>query len=725
MRFIPSRPRPFLPRSPAACARGGLGLIAASLLGACAPERDCSVVLWWVGEADSVAVAGDWNGWSVEADLLEPYTDEEGQAGHRLQIELEPGEYAYQFVVDGAYHNDPFQPLLSWDPWTQEETSLLRVEDCSEPSLELEVAETTADGSLRVEATFLRAAGGARLDPDSVQARLIDGTLLGGTAWPSSGLVEIRTDGLAPGKHVVQVSAADRDGARAALRVPLWVEDQPFSWDDAVIYQVITDRFASIDGQLPAHAPEDVGARLGGDLPGLTRVIKSGYFDDLGVNVLWLSPVYENPEGWWVGLDGEMYQAYHGYWPVSETAIEPAIGSADDLDTMLEAAHARGIRVLLDVVPNHVHTEHPWFTEHGQDWFHQEPDCVCGNYDCPWSSDIETCWFTEYLPDLALEDPLVLDAVMESTVAWAKRHDFDGFRVDAVPMMPRSAVRDLVWRLQRAFPGETGFYTLGETYTGEDYGAIRVNLGPFGLGGQFEFPVMWALRDWVAWESGDAATLEETIATSEASWEGSGAVMAPFVGNHDMTRFLSEAAGSDTSSPWDAPPEHPDDGEPFAKLLMAQALVMSLPGAPVIYYGDEYGLPGAGDPDCRRPMHFDLDANQAWTLERMQRLGQGRACSVALRRGERRPLLADGPLYAHARDADDGLPAITLLNASGDERSLRIELPADVETSTATFVDLVEGETFTLGADRTLDATLPAWSARVLIPDSLSCPGAW
>jgi len=701
-----------------------MGLLSATL-GACAPERDCTAVLWWVGEAESVSVTGDWNGWNAETHPLEPWQTDGGEPAWRLELELDPGEYAYQLVVDGVAHNDPFQPLLAWDPEARDETSLLRVDSCQQPALELVEASASASGALSVEASFLRARGGARLDPDSIQARTTSGTLLAGTAWPAEGVIQLNAAGLPPGKHTVQLQAADRDGQRASLQIPLWVEDEPFSWEDAVIYQLITDRFADADGQLPAHAPDEIGDRMGGDFAGLTAVIESGYFEDLGANVLWISPVYDNPDGRWQGFDEHTYQAYHGYWPISEDAVEPDMGSEAELHALLDAAHARGIRVLLDVVPNHVHIEHPWYQDNPDAWFHQHPDCVCGNYDCPWSSDIESCWFTEYLPDLALEDPAVLEAVMTSTVAWAERFDVDGFRVDAVPMMPRAAVRDLVYRLRDLEQPEVPFFTLGETYTGSDYGAIRTNLGPFGLDGQFEFPILWALRELIAWEGGDATELEETIATSEASWEGSGAIMSPFAGNHDMTRFLSEAAGDDVHRAWDDPPGDPDSDEPYQKLVMAQALVLTLPGAPVLYYGDEFGLPGAGDPDCRRPMQFELDIRQGWTLERVQRLGRARACAPALRRGERVPLLADGPLYAHLRDAGDGAPVVTLLNASDEARTARVTLPADTVLATDTFTDAVEAQdSWALDAALGLDVELPAWSARVLIPDTLHCEGS-
>ncbi|MFH1468087.1 MAG: alpha-amylase family glycosyl hydrolase [Pseudomonadota bacterium] len=694
----PARRRP-LPEPPWL-----LGLL---LLG-CAPERDCTSLLWWVGEAASVSVVGDWNGWEPEPLV---YLEEEG--AWRLQLSLPPGEYAYLFEVDGELVEDPFQPLLTWDPMAGEETSLLRVADCAEPALTLISAEATTAGDLQVDARYEAGAEG-RLDPDTVAARLLDGTPLRGTSRPATGRITVKASGLAPGKHTVQVQAGG-----ASLRVPLWVEERPWTWSDAVIYQVITDRFAGDDGPLPTLPPDGPGGRAGGTFAGLTAALESGYFADLRVNVLWLSPVYANPTGWWEGIDGHLYEAYHGYWPASASAVEPAMGGEEELRALITAAHARGVRVLFDVVPNHVHEEHPWYTEHAADWFHRDPDCVCGDYTCPWHSDIESCWFTPYLPDLALEEPTVRREVMASTAAWGARFDVDGFRVDAVPMMPRAAVRELIWQLSALEQGPSRFYTLGETYTGADTGAIRANLGPFGLDGQFEFPVLWALRDYLAWGAADAAALEATIARSEAAWAGSGSVMAPFVGNHDMPRFLSEAAGQDTSDPWGHPPALPLDHAPFARLVAAQALVLTLPGAPVIFYGDEVGQPGASDPDCRRTMPFDLTDEQAWTLARVQRLGQARACSLALRRGARVPILAEGPVYAHLRDAGDGAPALTVLNASTEARALTLTLPADLFLAHDRFVDVLEGGAVALGPGRTLALDLPPSRP------SCCCPKAW
>lgn len=703
-------------------------VVVGGLLGACdpgggAPERDCREILWWIGAADRVSVVGDWNDWDPEADPLLPY-DGATSPAWRIQLDLPAGDWRYLLEVDGTRVLDPLQPLLAVLPGSGGEVSLLRVDDCGEPALELEEAEASPDGAVDVRATFLRRTGGQRLG--EARATLPDRTPLACDTEPATGALRCGTAGLPTGKHTVLVEATDEAGIGATLRVPLWVEDAPFAWEDALVYQVVVDRFAGPSGELPDFVPGTLGGRLGGDLPGLTAVLRSGYFEALGVNALWISPVYRNPAGWWDGVDGNSYQSYHGYWPVSTDTVEPRFGGEEALDELVAEAHVRGIRVLLDVVPNHVHLQHPWYRSHAATYFHGDAGCVCGSTACPWSTHIESCWFTAYLPDLALEDTSVARTVMASTAAWAARFDVDGFRVDAVPMMPRAAVRELAWALGPLEPGEVDFYTLGETYTGEDWGAIRQNLGPWGLDGQFEFPLLWALRTFAA--GGDAADLEDVVARSEAAWEGSGSVMSVFVGNHDTTRILSELAGDDTSDAWGNPPPVPAETAPYERLLLAQALALSLPGAPTLYYGDEYGQAGAGDPDCRRPMRFSLADPQAWTLAQVRRLGQARRCSDALRRGRRVPLVAAGPVVGWLRDAGDGLPAVVLANASEGATTAVVRIPADLALEPdSRFGDAlgagssVPFSPVLLSPGQILSVDLPARSARVLLPEGSGC----
>ena len=129
----------------------------------------------------------------------------------------------------------------------------------------------------------------------------------------------------------------------------------PF-WRNAVVYFIMTDRFRNGDpaNDLSAGRADD-GAVLrgfhGGDIRGITQMIESGYFAELGVDVIWTTPLIENIHGAISDSYGKTY-AYHGYWPLDWTSVDPNFGSEDDLEVMIEAAHARGIRVIADVIVN-------------------------------------------------------------------------------------------------------------------------------------------------------------------------------------------------------------------------------------------------------------------------------------------------------------------------------------------------------------------------------------
>ena len=696
---------------------GGLG---------CAPTRPCGVDLWHTGsgaEREVVAV-GAWNRWDPGADPL----DEVHPGAWTTRVEPEPGDYPYMFQVDGKPVRDLHAPLLQHDPDGGPERSVLRIEDCSEPVLVVDTLRASAQGAVDGLVRFLRGAGGPRLDPTSVTAQTLTGHRLSTRSVPSRGDIELRAQGLPSGKHTVVMHAADEDGTTTTLRMPLWVEDSPHTWADGLVYQVMIDRFADESGALDDD-PAAIGLRAGGTLAGVQAQLDAGWFDELGVSTLWLSPVYPVPDGTYPTLQNHQMAAYHGYWPITYEGVEPSIGTEDDLVHLVASAHARGIRVVLDVIPNHLHEDHPWTSQYPER-FHGLGDesCVCGTPSCPWDQNIETCWFADYMPDLDWEAPGVPDAVVQSVVDTATRYDLDGLRVDAVPMVPRAAVRELTWSIQRTFEnGPTDFLLLGETFTGPDgWDQLRHNIGPFGLDSQFDFPFMWALRSWLAWGSADAEDAAAAWETSQASWAGSGATMGLFVGNHDVSRFVSEAAGSNTADPWTAPPGTPSTAAPYRRHLLAQTLVLTLPGLPVIWQGDDVGLAGATDPDCRRPMRFSaadgLNEHQLTVLDVTRTLGQARRCATALRRGDVTLLSVEGDVWAHLRDAGDGAPALVLVNGSREARRLSFDLPAAALDTATEFVDLLGAQApLVLAPGGSTTLTLPPLSASVLMPSSSTC----
>ncbi len=692
----------------------------------CAPSRPCGAELWYTGDgtAEDVVVVGDWNDWDPSADALE----EVHPGAWTTHVDAPPGDYAYMFQVDGQPVRDVHAPLIDDPPHGGIERSVLRMEDCTAPVLLVDRAKATAAGVIDAALLFLRGDKGPRLDPDSVTARTLTGHTLQTSTYPARGDVSVHGTGLPPGKHTVVVSAADLDGHTTSLRIPLWVEDSPHTWADGLVYQVMIDRFADEQGALEDD-PERIGLRAGGTLGGVQAKLDDGWFEALGVSTLWLSPVYPVPDGTYPTLQGHQMAAYHGYWPIAHDGVEPAIGTEDDLVHLVETAHAKGIRVVLDVIPNHVHEDHPWWADRPER-FHQlgEDSCVCGTPSCPWDENLETCWFADYMPDLDFEGTDAKAAVVDTILDAATRWDLDGLRVDAVPMVPRSVVREVAWSTSRRFEnGPSDFLLLGETFTGPDgWGQLRHNLGPFGLDSQFDFPLMWALRGWLAWGSADAEDLAAVYETSAASWDGSGATMGLFIGNHDVSRFVSEAAGSNTADPWTAPPGTPSTAEPYRRHLLAQALALTLPGLPVIWQGDDVGLAGATDPDCRRPMRFSADdglnTHQLTVLDVTRTLGQARRCSMALRRGDLSLLAVEGDGWAHLRDAQDGAPAVIFVNGGDTTVRLTVQLPKGALAGPTDFIDLlgaVPDLVLAPGATTTVD--VPPLSASLLLPAASDC----
>jgi glycosidase len=262
----------------------------------------------------------------------------------------------------------------------------------------------------------------------------------------------------------------------------------------------------------------------------------------------------------------------------------------------------------------------------------------------------------------------------DDLVFWMTRFDLDGLRIDAVPLMPRAATRLMNRRVRQSVRREgLDGLLLGETYTGPgDLGRseIRAYLGLNfdGLDSQFDFPLMWATRSAFAFDQIGLDDLEAEVEAGNRAWAGSEATIAHIIGNHDTTRFISEAAGNASVDAWLQPPPQPTEDEPYARHRLAISFMLTLPGLPVIYQGDEVALAGAGDPDCRRVMPDvlgTLPPRQAAMLDTVSRLGRLRRCLPALRRGTRQVLYKDSDYLVALHQPPPGAaggPALVVLS---------------------------------------------------------------
>jgi len=677
-------------------------------------RRSCGVVAWHKPASDGarVEVRFGWEGFAV------PHEMARAEGGWRaLGLDPPPGEQLYGIVEDGEWKTDSTVPLTGYatvDGRVREVTAVT-TPSCARPLVTIDEATATATGAATIRVSYLASAAGDPLG--SLTAKL------GDRALPVDGLT-VRTT-LPPGKHRVVVTARDTAGREAEPAIAtVWVEPTPWDWRDAVIYQVVTDRYRGRDGAV-LSPPSPVSARAGGHVDGVRRALETGELAAMGVNALWISPLYDNPDTTYPGLDGRPYSSYHGYWPTNARKLENTIADEAAVDALIAAAHKASVRVIFDVVPNHVHQEHPYAGAHPE-WFHgtRNPDgswanpCVCGSASCPWGENSLSCWFTPYMPDV---DWRRLDAAnaFSDDVAWfIDRFDGDGVRIDAVPLMPRSAIRRIAHRVRVRFdhPGQRTL-VLGEIFTGsEGYDALRHFMGRSGLDSAFEFPLMWTLRSALAEWRAPMSAIDAQIRASEQAFAGSGSVISLIVGNHDVARWMSVSNGDGARDGWDPAPQ-PTDPKLYARLGVALGIVFALPGMPTVYYGDEVGLAGGGDPDSRRvyPSEATLMPAQKELRERVRAMGRARRCLEPLRRGAYRPLAADRERLIFARE-HNGQLVVVVATRDGAGRT-ETPLPG---VAAGEWVDVLSREKRALDPTRTVFEE-PSLSIRYYVPASSAC----
>ena len=337
------------------------------------PRRDCFARVWIApGAPPELRVVGSWNDWHPPGLLPVDHDD-----GWKLvRVALPPGEHGYLMADGVGTHLDQGNPLTTWRG--EQEVSLLQVPDCAEPGLLIERVDVT-DSAIELEATFLSSHSGAAFDPALVVAETRDGTRAELVeAIPEQGKLVLRAEELPAGKVTLGLRVVDESGGEVDAFASGWTEAATGSVGtrdprDEILYQVVVDRFRG-DGGAALPPPPTPGARAGGTLDGVRSALSDGTFESLGVTTLWLSPAYVNPDEPQIGLDGRMYEGYHGYWPVESRGVDPRIGGPGALDGVVADAHERGMAVVLDTVPNHVFESNPRFTDH-PDWF-GEPGCV-------------------------------------------------------------------------------------------------------------------------------------------------------------------------------------------------------------------------------------------------------------------------------------------------------------------------------------------------------------
>ncbi len=695
-------------------------------------------------------VAGEWH--SFDLATAAAMTGPDPSGNYHATVDLPPGLHAYKIVYEQAGQTtwvyDPGQGRRKYVGDT--ENSAVLVPDCRAPTLEVTASTTTRPqpGAGTYAATLHYVAGiaDAVADPPAYTAQLRDtlGEIRALTASEiqvdaRSGDVTINLTGLVDGKYTAVVTAAAVDGYTSTpLRLVFWVEAEAFSWDGALVYMVMTDRFRDGD---PSNNPgktamaDPRGDWQGGDLQGLRGAIADGTLDALGVRAIWLTPFQTNPAPAYLASDNQHWvTGYHGYWPTRAREVDPRLGGAAALHAMVREAHAHGIRVLQDYVINHVHEDHEYVADHPE-WF--RTGCVCGTNGCDWTTHALECMFAPYLPDINHSIPEANAAFVDDAIFWLDEFDLDGLRVDAVKHVEEVATRNLSVAVQEGFEAAgTHYFMMGETAMGwndcadpcndENYDTIARYIGPFGLDGQFDF-VLYHAAAYRSFAYGDNGMLHVDYWTRHGldRWP-SDAVMTPYIGSHDTPRFVSFAdyRGQDPEhdrgipgNQWSNIAVAPGDDEPYWRMRVAMAWLLGLPGAPLLYNGDEYGQWGGADPNNRLMWRAPnaLDAAETETLAFIRKLGKARQTIPALQRGSYVPLYVDEDTLVYGRKGD-GAAIVGITRANG---AVQVEVNVSAELGLAAqtvLVDRLGGPDTVVTALGKVAVTVPGRSAVVLAP---------
>lgn len=361
--------------------------------------------------------------------------------------------------------------------------------------------------------------------------------------------------------------------------------------------------------------------------------------------------------------------------------MDDRYGSMELLQTLVNKAHQRGLKVLLDFVSNHVHIDHPFYREH-RDWF--------GTLELPdgrknirfWDEYRLTTWFEPFLPSFDyLGSEEALQTMTDNAVWWLQQADLDGFRHDAVKHVPNRFWRVLTQKIKREIeiPQHRKLFQIGETFGSYDLISSYVTNGQ--LDAQFNFNLFYTARYVFLTPEADFSVLVNELRKTFSVY-GMHHLMGNIMDSHDQVRYMAYTDGDITLNEgntaeigWSHPPrvDHPSS---YRKAALYLAYLLTIPGVPTLYYGDEIGMTGASDPDNRRMMRFgsNLTHWEKTMLGKVRQLVHLRRRHPALRYGDFQTLYADKHCFAYLR-SDVNERVLVVLNKSEQSRKVTVTVP--------------------------------------------------
>lgn len=490
-----------------------------------------------------------------------------------------------------------------------------------------------------------------------------------------------------------------------------------FSNADA-LYLLMPDRFACgkpdarpVKGMHPYRVDRSQPSlRHGGDLEGIRQHLD--YFTQLGVTALWFTPVLENNSP-----DDKGFSTYHGYATTDYYRVDPRFGTNAEYRRLIDEAHAKGLKVVMDMIFNHCGFEHPWVADPpSRDWFN-EPDYrhhyLQTSYKLtpvrdPYASQIdlkETVrgWFVPTMPDLNQRNPHVIKYLIQNSVWWIETADIDGIRMDTYPYADYGAMARWMRTLDDEYPH---FNVVGETWVTEPaYTASFQKDSRLTPQNSYLKTVM----DFSFFDKLDKAKHEET----DAWWDGYNRIynslvydylyadpshVLAFIENHDTDRFLGK-------------------GKDPLLLQQAYALLLTMNRIPQLYYGTEVLMNGTKevtDGNVRQdfPGGFAGDTHNCFTeagrseaenamFNWVSRLLHWRQHNLLISKGRQIQFIPYQGVYVIARQYE-GRTSLTILNGTSQQAVMTVSRYAEVIGSHAQATDVMTGETVDLTRDLTL-----------------------
>ncbi len=490
----------------------------------------------------------------------------------------------------------------------------------------------------------------------------------------------------AGGDDGVALSTAAMSAASSTEIAPQAAAKSPTAWHkEQIMYFPLTDRFRDGDaGNNFAVDRNHAAGFWGGDLKGLTE--KLDYIKSLGATSIWLSPLADNTEQMRIGN----YHGYghHGYWIRDHYAVEEHQGTMSDAKKLVEEAHKRGLKVVLDVVLNHVGPDSNLLADaHKREtWFHNKG----GINDWNNPLDVEQGDLGG-LPDLNQANPETYKFLVDNTLWWIKEVGVDGIRLDAVKHISRDFWSKFVPEIKEK-SGQPDLFVMGEAFHGDPN--VVSSYQKAGIDFLFDLPLYYTMRETFG-QGQSMKRIAERLAQDGVYADASKLVTV--LDNHDLPRFLSTASKS-------AP------GEGDQRLKQALAFQMTVRGIPSVYYGTEAAFSGGEDPHNREMMDFNARPD---IRAHLQKLTELRNNSEALQHGAQREMWVDDGVYAFSRATDsEEIISVFHNGTQGGHRNIPLRAESRLQDGTV-MVDVLSGREFTI-KDRRLDLPLDPLTPVVL-----------